>query len=153
MNHVLKTKSWHYWLAKKFGNMYRWQADDMTICEYIRYVLKGLWSLTMLTIVVTVLSTLYLYGGYDCGMYLYNHFVIDDSEYRIAEISLFFILINIVIILFFIGYGIHKLKEKTEMVIGNYYQNRSASHVNNDSFVYLAWKKFKDKTCFKIDFE
>jgi hypothetical protein len=62
--HTLSSKSWHFWLAN-FGDRRIWDDQQVDICSYTRYVIKGflLMLLAGLGILLLTFFTLTLVGG------------------------------------------------------------------------------------------
>lgn len=73
MKHTLRSNSWHYWLAKKWGGLDYWEGHDvLDICTYSRKVAKGLFLFTFWSIVAFIFGIVYLVGGYDFFACLLN---------------------------------------------------------------------------------
>lgn len=137
---TLKEKSWHMWLANfggtRIGSYERRCGTD--ICSYIRAVFWGSMALLALTMACLAFATM-------IGATLYNYYSIIFNGFE--EVWGVTVLVTLVLFcLAFITLGVY-LQEK-------YKEWRWKNPVKSKppGFTKLAYRKFKDKTCFKVNF-
>jgi hypothetical protein len=138
----LKKNSWHYKLVKNFSDVRPEAITDF--CSYFREVVWSLFGATFLTAIgicvfyVSVVAPLmYLTVGLQHGWFQMPYEVITGLS--IDLVALFVVII---------GETIHRrrVKENAYYDIHGHFPKRS------QGFFSLAWAKFKDKTCHKIEF-
>lgn len=137
----LNKKSWHFWLAQKYGGLWYCTGDKLDICRYSRKVLKGLLAFLFLLAGLSAFGFLYLFSGYE-----FFACVFDDACVKIPEISLVFISVNIgisaILALGFGAMGIDKYRD---------YRAIHPTEKKEPGFLTLLYRKIKDKTCFMVD--
>ncbi len=128
--YTLKRNSWHYWLADFADKV----DTDTDICTYIRKVFQGVFALLILIVACTAVAAF-----------------IGTGVWNILNVLFFTASLNpagIIFISVFLGAVLVGLNE--------YYKNKrthgSVEH-KEPGFVSLAYRKFKDKTCFRIRIE
>lgn len=130
-SYKLKKDSWHYWLAS-FGDEYRvYRLDD--ICGYIRAVIHGAFLLLLMGIIISILGGTSAFALGNLFSWLFLGYELSGVTVIYSAVITGLIGAAIVII------SIEHLKEKSDR--------------NNPGFVRLAYRKFKDKTCSKVEFE
>ena len=134
--HTLSSKSWHFWLAN-FGDRRVWDDDQVDICSYTRYVIKGflLMLLAGLGILCLIFFTLTIVGG----TLLWYYELIVALEWVVPNPAAFVGTLLLLIVAF--GYTREYLQRKKK--------NREPSP---PGFVSLVSTKVKSKTCFMINF-
>lgn len=139
MNHTLSAKSWHFWLAN-FGNTGRYYPEDtIDICSYIRSVVRGIFLLlaAIAVEIVILITTLYSLGNWFSVIFLDGYLI---SPVTILVTSLYSI----------IGFATYKAKQYDRRLAEGYFSNRPKKE---PGFLKLTYRKFKNKTCFMVDFE
>lgn len=131
----MKRESLHYKLAK-IGNSNN-DLWDVSICEYIRKVFWG----GVLALFITVLLC-FLVGWVCVGLYEIVGAIFGFSTLAPAAMTLMGVSGGIVVIATY-----HYVKEKWE------YKSRDLLKKDNKSFVSSAYKSYKEKICFKVNFE
>lgn len=137
---VLKEKSWHHKLAT-FGS-YQWEKEHLVsqgsdICTYIRMVLIGLFKITLIAAIFGGLSIWFVIGIYDTIQFLfYKTGFTAFSATFMAAVFVSSILGSFI----FVAEKIKKRKQQ-------YVQPK------DPTFMTLAYRKFKDKTCSKVVFK
>lgn len=141
----LNKNSWHFWLAKAWGGFYYWEGDEdgYDICSYIRAVIKGIFKIVLAIVAASSWLMAYFYSGY-----VYFACLFDDACEKIPDFSGFFIGNNIVVgFLVFFAFaciGVDKYRD---------YRAEHPVPKKEPSFIGIAWKKFKTKTCFMVKFK
>lgn len=144
MNHTLNKKSWHFWLATKVGPMSYYPGKQVNICSYIRNVLAGLGALILTIISFGGLIGLYFLGGYELIVWALENGMSGSPP----DISFLFLFINIIAAA--IAFGIVLLY--TCGKIHDYKQMKAAEPERQPSFISLAFRKWKEKKCFFVEF-
>lgn len=141
MNYDLKKNSWHYWLAK-IGGQSGWDKST-NLCAYIRRIVYGIIKLSFWTIVLTMVTIAYFVGGWDFFTCMF-----DASCTEVPPTAALFVALSgIAVFLFVLGLvliGADKVRE---------YRISHQSVTKEPSFLTLVYRKFKDKTCVKINFK
>ena len=139
MNHTLNSKSWHFWLAN-FGNTGRYYPEDtIDICSYIRSVVRGILLLLAVIVlgIIGLIATLYSLGNWFSVIFLDGYLI---SQVTVLVTSLYSI----------IGFATYKAKQYDRRLAEGYFSNKSKKE---PGFLELAYRKFKKKTCFMVDFK
>ena len=139
MSHTLNSKSWHFWLAN-FGNTGCYYPEDtIDICSYIRSVVRGIFLLLAAIAVgiVILITTLYSLGNWFSVIFLDGYLI---SPVTILVTSLYSI----------IGFATYKANQHDRRLAEGYFSNKSKKE---PGFLKLAYRKFKNKTCFMVDFK
>jgi hypothetical protein len=134
--HTLSSKSWHFWLAN-FGDRRVWDDQQVDICSYTRYVIKGflLMLLAGLGILLVTFFTLTLVGG----TLLWYYQLITTLDW--VEPNPPAVIGTLLLLIAAFGYTREYLQRKKK--------NREPSP---PGFVSLVSTKVKSKTCFMINF-
>lgn len=150
MEFELKTNSWHFWLANFGWRRVREWRDDNDFCSYTRAFLKGL----LLFIVVYGLALIGVGLTINMLYELYEFFINGIELSVFAEIAYVcyissFGIFSIMLIAWFIAEkaiptGVQAYQK---VMYGKRKQERPPT------FLALLYRKFKDKTCFKIKFK
>lgn len=141
---TLKKDSWHYWVANFAERRVRPEYDEgCDICSYTCAFFGGLFWLTLVTTLTTMLSIWALVSLVDLG----NWVIFGGYLPPYAQV---FGIVVIVVPMFlgliaFIAFLRHKAEEQREKYIN--------APRPPPGFVKLAYRKFKDKTCFKLKFQ
>lgn len=142
---MIKKTDWHYKLAN-FGSKRVWGGYDINFCNYFWCVVFGALHLIALIIGIAIASLLVFGSLYEFYMWcVYNN---PMSEGAITVIVILFTTITTLSI----GYCIYKYLSLTE---DSREEKRRVKReqVKEPSFFEMAYRKFKDKTCFKIKVE
>lgn len=143
MTHTIKRDSWHFKL-QNFGAADHYYGNKETdICTYTRRVIRGA-SLFLLV------CSLALFGGYCVGDFMY--WLYTCLMYGHIEMTLgAFMTVTV------LGMTACGLVAAAMLYTHNKYEEykyakmESRGHVEPEpSFMQLAYRKFKDKTCFKL---
>jgi hypothetical protein len=149
---TVNVNSWHYRLATTYGpqSKYELKYGDANLCAYIRSVIVGL-LITLLIIIGGVLGSFafaLIPIIYVAASFIELGFHVPIDEYLVAIIVEFVILSAIGIFWFFeskthrkVFYGIQKVTQATGV---------SKVIPETPSFVKLAYRKFKEKTCYRL---
>ena len=138
----LKKNSWHYKLVKNFSDVRPEAITDF--CTYFREVVWSLFGATILTVIGIVVFYIcavapltYLTVGLQYGWFQMPYEVITGLS--IDLVALFVVII---------GETIHRSRVKRYA----YFDIHGRFPEKSQGFISLAWAKFKDKTCHKIEF-
>jgi hypothetical protein len=135
----LNAKSWHYFLAVTIGGF---QSDSGDFCSYVRWVIAGAIALAFITTAVGIMAGIALLGAFGIG-YALVHLLFGIAMFNNPIILICSIITSVVITFFALMLIVGYLKDK--------WNNREQVE-KPDSFVKSAYKSFKDKVCFKVDF-
>lgn len=147
---TLNANAWHFRLA----NYGQTRIDDydveygMDICTYVRAVLRGLLSV-LFTVVITVGLTAWVgYSIYD----IYQ--IIAGGPKEVSPGTAIFVAVIAAIIIAgtMAVLGV-TVREATYRYRDYSRDKQTTCKENQPGFIKLAYRKFKDKTCFKIKFE
>ena len=145
----LKKNSWHYKLIKKFGHHKPELYTDF--CSYFWAVIfSSIWT----TVLITIAVSIFYVSVIAPLMYLvvclqYGWFQIPQEVALGIGIDL---ALMIIIIASITGYYINEYKHKQLEKDNEYFNIHGHFPERTQWFLSLAWKKFKDKTCHKIEF-
>jgi len=136
----INKSSWHYRLVK-LGDP--WDIPD-DLCSYVRLLIWNImgvsftFALGIFLVVVGIWSPIHLvlYGIPDQQSALYGFYIIG---------SMVDVAVLICIIFYIIDWVREYLLEHREV--------KPPKPIKEPSFIKKAWKGFKEKTCYKIDFE
>lgn len=135
MNPTLNSKSWHFWLANFCAENNIWDTDTIDICKYTRRVVRGIFLLAVFGIIVAVFgfTTLYSIGNVFSVIFL--------DGYEMQPITWFMMILYSIV-----GYCVFRDYQDT--------QKRKQPKIAKDpGFLTLAYRKFKEKTCFMVNFK
>lgn len=143
MEFELNAKSWHFWLAN-FSHK-RVSVYGTDICSYIRAVLLGLFWLT-------VYGTAAIFFVYGTGVTLYDGYYFFAEGIKVSLLAEVMIMLwSIVFILMFTLLFTYGVVEHAIPAVQR--ACRTVATPDKPSFLRLAYRKFKDKTCFQIKFK
>ena len=143
----LKKDSWHMWVANfgapRIGEYSRKYGTD--ICTYTRAFLVGAFLLAVACIASAFFTGWVGYSLYGIVAYVFGYI----QEFPFSSVIFIAIIASILVIT-----GLMACTEKYQE---HKYNKRKARREAGlpppePSFVSLAYRKFKDKTCFKINF-
>ena len=162
---TLNQKSWHFWLANFGTNRvgYIWGDSDQPerastdFCSYLRYVLIGGFQFVLAFLFASFLTVAALFMVSTMGLALYylalsaiagNFDLIRELSGKMEEMVLggFLFLGGITV-----AYAVYLTKTVIASIqdkVGNVSKNLEKA----DSFSGMTYRKFKDKTCVKLDF-
>jgi hypothetical protein len=140
-SYTLKANSWHLWLAN-WGHIRIRVEHGTDICSYIRAVIAGTFNMIGVSIIVGGLLGLIAFAEGSCLLWIYQCITGGFGEPSGPAIVGTFM--NCV---FLVTFVIHNFKE--------WWENREVKPNTEvePGFIGLARQKFKNKTCFKIDFK
>lgn len=140
MEFTLKKDSWHFWVANFMAKRVRPEWDEGNdICSYTRAFFGGLFWLTM--------AVVFSVGGV-CWVgaslwSIFSYLFLDAAKIEFHT-QLF---------LFMVGtLGLFVAIIAAKIKIQEYREDHPAKE-KPPGFVKLAYRKFKDKTCFRLNFE
>ena len=134
---VLDSNSWHFWLSN-FGARRIWPDEETDICEYTRAVISGTFSLFAVTLFWAIISAWVGFSFYNLGEYLFGYV----DKVIPTTVMFFGVILALTGAITYIF-----IKEK----VVDYLDNREPS-TKEPGFATLAYRKFKDKTCARIEF-
>lgn len=133
----MKKNSWHYWLAKIGNDNDDIYSGDLTICQYTR---KVFWGGTLFLFICFMLLNLVVWIG--TALYQIIGAIAGFSALGPASYVLFgvFAFVSFLTGLYFWS---------------EYWKGKSKDllKAENTSFVAKSYKSYKDKICFKVDFQ
>ena len=143
----LSSNSWHLWLAN-FGVPNKWDiievGDRLDICSYIRRVAWGLLKVVLLTIaLIGILYGVLFSIGNLIGWLFFG--------YILAEpVGVFWGVVLMMALIVLVGVSVKATSDKVKDVL---YKNSRERRNKQPGFLVLAYRKFKDKTCFMVEVE
>jgi uncharacterized membrane protein YidH (DUF202 family) len=142
---TLNRKSWHYWLASEFGNSFGY-AEPVSMCKYVKDVIVGLGKFLGVVIVCGGV----LAAVIDTIWYLYQiaHALITHTKLP-GEDDIAIVVITIVVVSsLLVGYAEWKDYRDCQKLMREH-----ETPSENPSFIVMAWRTIRDKTCVKVDFQ
>ena len=147
----LDPKSWHFWLANFGTRRVREWRDDNDLCSYIRAVFWGTFWFTLAASAVIIGVALTGNMFYE----LYMYFMYDVTLSVFAEVA--YVLYSVSIALFSLLVLMWFTAEKVIPAVRTAYMKACYGSYEKrngpPSFLTLTYRKFKEKTCFKIKFK
>lgn len=141
MEFTLKKKSWHLWLAnfgsKRIGNYEMHCGTD--ICHYLRQMMWGTMTLLAAAFGVFMLTAWIGASAHN----IYELIVGLETELWLGTFALG-LLVSCFVLIIAYAYMLEKYK--------NYRMNHPKPK-KQPGIVKLSYRKFKDKTCFRINFK
>ena len=149
---TVNVKSWHYRLATTYGpqSTYELKYGEANLCAYIRSVIVGLF----VTILITILGALVLFGLVMIPM-IYVIASIVDIGFHVPLDEVLVIMAVEALLLLIVGcvwFFESNTHRKVFYGIKQVTQAAGVSKVipETPSFMKLAYRKFKEKTCFRL---
>ena len=141
MEFNISKNSWHFWLQNFGANEKYWGSYGTDICTYTRRVFWGLVRLTALSLLIAAL--IYSLGDFFCWIYL-----LIVGPYIGPGIGAFMItmLLGVFSLLLVIAGGV----KGVETIKNAHREKQRNSPPKDPSFLTLAYRKFKEKTCFRL---
>jgi hypothetical protein len=132
---VTLNKSWHLWLAN-FGAKRIWPECGTDICEYTRAVMSGTLWFSIVVFFITLMASWVGFSLYDIAMAIF-------AGDKITPPTVIFVMVVIAL-----------LMTAAAMAFKEWYENRPVKDGPPvpPSFPKVVYRKFKDKTCFRIKF-
>jgi hypothetical protein len=142
MNVLLKSRSWHFWIAN-FGHK-RISTYGTDICDYTRAFIKGFFWLTIYAAAALLFGAGTLNGIFEGYMYFMYDIKVSLGTELIAMIwaVIGVLLFTLVSTFATIEYGIPAVKSAYNKI----------PRSDEPTFIGSVYRKFKDKTCFRIQF-
>lgn len=135
MTFTINKKSWHYWLASKWGKFSPHVVSEQNICAYTRYVIGGLIGLILVSVLGSLFAYLAICAVVDLA-WLVHHFKM--STYISGPGIAFLVAASLVAVIFIFGSALAWL---TSMEVKDV----------SPTFVVKAYRSFKDKTCVRLN--
>lgn len=132
--YTFSKESWHYKMCLLGDSDFKWKAQHMDMCEYIRVVIGKLITLALGAILLLFLAGATLLSWYDLFAWLFF-----DADFHKSSVAMWIVQVGLLIIA-----GLIAIKV--------YFDNREVEG-KEPSFITVAYRKFKDKTCSKVNFE
>lgn len=129
----LSKDSWHFYVAN-FGSKRIWVEDGSDICEYTRAVFAGSF-LVLLSCACALLGVTWV----GCSVYNLYDMMFGNG---VLEIYTALLLFMVGMLTVFISIA----------VFMDWFNSRPEKPEVEPGFVKLAYRKFKNKTCFRLDF-
>lgn len=144
MKHNINHTSWHMFLANFGVDDYAKlrSGESIDICSYIRLILKGLFKAFGICFFATAIATWVIFSVGNLIGWIY-------MDYKLEPISgIFFmaLLCFSVLMLFAVSKDVYD-RYRRKRYLSQIYSNKEVK----TSFLTLAYRKFKNKTCFKLD--
>lgn len=140
---TLNRKSWHYWLAS-YGDIF--YEEPTSVCQYLRQVSIGL--LRTLAVVALVAALVVILA--DTAIYWYQvihawqHHLKAPAEDDLALTATFIILFLVALFSYAFWRDYRDTKRR---------YRRNEKVVESNSFVAVAWRTIRDKTCIRVQFK
>lgn len=125
--------SWHYKMCAWGNNDFKYEAQHMDMCEYIRCVISKMFTLACGCVLLAAFAGLLLLSWYD----LFAWFFFNKEMFGHSIVMLGIQAGIVGLIGFAYVHMWYKEKHDTE----------------NPGLVVLAYRKFKDKTCSRVNFK
>lgn len=138
----LKAKSWHYFLAVTMGNF---DPDSGDFCSYVRNVILGLVFTIAISAVLGGIGSSLLAGVLNIVLLAY-HFIM-GTAYTAPSFMMFgTALLCAISVVMALASGAIFVKNRLQ-------ERKYANADKPDSFLKSAYKSFKEKVCFKVNFD
>jgi ABC-type phosphate transport system permease subunit len=142
----LNKKSWHYWVATTVGSF---KPSSSDFCKYVRHVILGSLLLAFFSIVVAVVVGFLGGGLINIGILVWDF--LSRTPYTITNAfmqagSLVLCMISAAGIVGALIYFAKSAYDERK------WANEIANTNKPDSFVKNAYKTFRNKACFKVNF-
>ena len=147
----LKEGSWHSWLANKGTYRGLYKGLELDFCSYSRAVFLG--TLRMLCLVIALVVTILTLGStvysmwYAIGFYFF-HLPLDKDLVSLGCVGIL-IFLGITFIGLICVWSDILNRRKKRRIYESYLSNTLAES-KPPSFLSLMYRKWKEKTCFKI---
>lgn len=144
----LKRKSWHFWLAEIMDDSVGYRETSM--CDYVWHVFAGgliflfvnLLSITsMITFLAGILDSVYFWYQVVRALILHTKFPKDGFA---ISYTIFLIMLG----LLFAGIAYQDKRERARRA-----RKQNQLPEKQPSFLVLAWRTIREKTCVKISFD
>jgi hypothetical protein len=147
--YVISEKSWHYWIVNFGERRIRPSWGDTDICEYTRCFLQGLMVFLAAATAITAIATFVIASIINGIAWMFFGYMIEPwtQVFILTIVSLGFLCCMYYMSLFLKHRKqvkrdrLHELMEKGEYT------------PPPPSFLTLAYRKFKDKTCVRLTFK
>lgn len=151
MEFELKTNSWHFWLSNFGTRRVREWRDDNDLCSYTQAVLQGLFwfalaagaGLTAVGLTGNMLYEVYNYFTNDVTLGLWGEIA------ATVYVAIIGILLMLLMLWFLFEKAVPAIHTGFKKVMYGTHEKRNRP----PGFIALAYRKFKEKTCFKIKFK
>jgi len=141
----MKSKSWHLWLANVFTDKWdKLEAGDTTdICTYTRRVIRGAFWASLATLILGAVAAWIIFAFGNLFGWILMGYKLEFAT------QLFWFIMTCLGIVAAIVAGKEKIVEKLDEI-----SDRLADRPPREpGFLTLAYRKFKDKTCFKLEIQ
>ena len=135
----INKKSWHYRLATAYGPMSTYR-DELDICRYIRSVLIG-------SLIACIVASGLGSAIASISVFVMHVLMLDGNiEDPIAVAGLFLVIILVTIL------SVVAATEVKEYVERNYVFKKKEATLKKPGLLKMAYRRFKEKTCFYVEF-
>ena len=133
-SYTTKQNSWHYKLAN-FGDENLKYYNSINFCEYLRFMALGIFKFIAMLVFCVSIFCFVAYASYGIilSLFAWDYTKMNMLSMMLVSIFGFFIILYLI--------------KKVNVYLENKPQKES------NSFAALAYRKFKTKTCFNIEFE
>ena len=136
----INKNSWHYRLIDKYTTEPVWHIDNF--CEYFWGVARGIFSVFLIIGCGSIISWIMVGEPIMYAITGFDPVFLDGND----GLQIGLMIWGIILFVFSISFTTLKYQE--------YKDAHSKKYVDEpDSFIYTAYKSFKDKVCFKIEYE
>lgn len=139
----LNKKSWHYWLATNVGSF---DTDSGDFCAYVRSVLGNGFLVLFLSAIAAAISVFLLAGVTNIVVFLFDYFT--GGHYTLGNNPFFFagsVTLLLISVCGGFSFGLMKFRNWRN-------ERRENQPPKPDSFAKSAYASFKEKVCFKVEF-
>ena len=152
--YTFSSKSWHYKLAN-VGIQRVWDFEEIDMCSYIRKVLAGAIVFSVMVAGFSFIAWFFGFGYITLGIWLFD--CLSTGVVTAPNPIAGLVGLSTLLVLFlFIVFGIKSLLNKAIDKFVDYtieHQHPQLVKEKEPSFIALAYRKFKEKTCYRINFK
>lgn len=150
MTFTLNPNSWHFWVAN-FTTRRVWIEDGSDICSYTRAFLTGLGWLALASFGVALGIAFVVVGLWNTVDFLfYGAPLYPTTAMLWALVAVFGVVASGVA---YTDYRERKIQEEIEREREEFLRTGIKPPEKQPGFIRLAFRKFKDKTCFRLEFK
>lgn len=145
---TIKTNTWHYKFLTKFIGVRRYDRPRDR-CSYVRAVIGYSLLTVVMTVIVTFMGVFFIGGTINAIGYAICYVLGLNGPFLDAPAIAFGLLACLVVVVLSIIYGIPYVFES--IAIKNAERNELTE--KTPGFFKMAWSSFKEKTCYRIEYE
>jgi TM2 domain-containing membrane protein YozV len=136
---IIKQNSWHYKLAK-FSGLYMYKGMKTNFCSYFWSVVLGICKILLCVLGILIACLLIGGGYYELYMWYFHDVKMSEGAITIVIIS------TSIPVVLGLAWALVKYLD--------YRDERKSEYVKKEpTFMSLAYQKFKNKTCVKVEIE